>query len=340
MTVQPSGASGAATPSICTPAVVGVFERRGAGVALAVHEPDERLVLRGCRRARRAAFSFGLPWAISWPFGCDDQRVALLADSDAIDHPPHFFEADLADERAGTLSDLGQSDAHDRRGQQITVDIDWRNGDVRSERCAGLRELKLRLADATGGELSAGGVVERDLSEFGKVEDRILEDAILLPTVEIGVLRGAGDRLKNVDVGLDVQTDLLGDAPGDVLVAGDDGSSGGFAKREDRNSAVDQKRQNTGRGEEQCESRGDPFQFAASLASFQSLMVMRMSPPGALTTLKRRLTARAVSPHARNIAGGSSKHRLLKPTKCLLVCVLVSGASRCPQGRHQPNYWR
>ena len=35
-------------------------------------------------------------------------------------------------------------------------------------------------------------------------------------------------------------------------------------------------------------------------------MVMRISPPGALTTSKRRLTARAVSPQARKIAGGSS----------------------------------
>ena len=41
--------------------------------------------------------------------------------------------------------------------------------------------------------MTAGGVVQRDLAELRKIEDRILEDSILLPTVEIRVLQRAGD---------------------------------------------------------------------------------------------------------------------------------------------------
>ena len=108
MTVQSSSASGAATPSICTPAVAGVLERGRCAVALAVHEVDQ-----GCAgevvAAGDARLLVGIAVRDQLAVGGDDERVALLADPNPIDHPPHFFEADLADERSRALSDAASA---------------------------------------------------------------------------------------------------------------------------------------------------------------------------------------------------------------------------------------
>ena len=71
--------------------VVGVFERGRAGVALPVHEAHERLGGQ-IVAARDARLLVGVAVRDQLAVGCHDQRVALVADANLVDHPPHFFE--------------------------------------------------------------------------------------------------------------------------------------------------------------------------------------------------------------------------------------------------------
>ena len=57
----------------------------------------------------------------------DDQREAVLADPDAVHHPPHLFEAELADQPACRLVEPRQVDGEDRCRQLIVVDADRRH---------------------------------------------------------------------------------------------------------------------------------------------------------------------------------------------------------------------
>ena len=150
-----------------------------------------------------------------------------------------------------------------------------------------MRELNLRLPDAARGDLSAGRVVQRDLAELGEIEHGVLENPVLLPLREVRVVEVAGDRLKNVDVRLNVQADLFGDPPRDVFVAGDDRSPRRIAKREDRDRAVHEQRKNSRGGQQEHEARRDPPQFVdprRAPARRQSAIVGRMSLPGGATT--------------------------------------------------------
>ena len=78
-------------------AFVRVFQRRGARVASAVDEPDERLFLE-IVAARDARLVVGVAVGDQLAVRRDDERISLIADTDAVDHPPHFLEADFADE--------------------------------------------------------------------------------------------------------------------------------------------------------------------------------------------------------------------------------------------------
>ena len=80
-------------------ALVGVLQRGEACVALTTHEAYERLVLEvvaACDTRFLVRVAVGDEPAV----GRDDQRVALLSHADPIDHPPHFLEADPANERS------------------------------------------------------------------------------------------------------------------------------------------------------------------------------------------------------------------------------------------------
>ena len=121
------------------------------------------------------------------PVRRDDKRKSLVAHSNPIDHPPHFFEADFADQRSRGLADLSQLDPDDRSRQEVVINADWRQRDIRSEICAGMRKLNLRLANATRCDLHARSVVQRNLAKLGEVQNGILQNAVLLPLSQIGV---------------------------------------------------------------------------------------------------------------------------------------------------------
>ena len=179
-----------------------------------------------------------------------------------------------------------------------------------AEARARLRKLNLRLPDTTRGELSTGGVVQGDLSELRKIEHRVLQNAVLLPLSKVGIGEISRNRLKNVDVCLNVESDLFSHATRDVFVACYDRSSSCVAKRVDRDRAVHHKRQDAGSRQEDHETGRNPSQLldlAGCGASRQSGMDGRMSVFGGATTWNRLLTARVICPSARKMAGGSSK---------------------------------
>ena len=152
---------------------------------------DERLLVRIAvrDRARRS--------------GATHQREAVLADADPIDHPPHLFEAELADQPARRLVEPRQMDgerpssaAGPRRrgcGDIATPSIDERGRASGSS----TRGLPTRLVAIDVARL----VEQRDLAEFAELQDVVLEDAILLPRLEAGVLEVGGERLQELGVG-------------------------------------------------------------------------------------------------------------------------------------------
>ena len=134
--------------------------------------------------------------------GRDDQREAVLADADAVDHPPHFFEAELADQPAGRLVEPRQVDGEDAGRQQVVVDADRRHRDAvdrpaRASFGIATRGVPTRLEAMT----SRRFVEQRDLAELAELQDVVLEDAILLPRLEPGVLQVGGERLQDLGVG-------------------------------------------------------------------------------------------------------------------------------------------
>ena len=88
--------------------------------------------------------------------GRDDHREAVLADADAVDHPPHLLEAELADEPAGRLVEARQVDGEDVVGSRSSStrigDID----DALEPGAVALRDLDARLADTARGDGRAG----------------------------------------------------------------------------------------------------------------------------------------------------------------------------------------
>ena len=108
--------------------VVDVFERDRRAVLLAARDAaraaDAPFMLRACATS---AFLSGSPWATSSPSGATTRAIAVLADADAVDHPPHFLEAELADEPAGRLVQTLQAEREHAGRQQVVVDADRRH---------------------------------------------------------------------------------------------------------------------------------------------------------------------------------------------------------------------
>ena len=100
MTVQPSVRR-------CAPPPPAAFARSSVGVnsiqaGVCPPRADQRMVA-SCARLRDERFLVRVAVGDERAVGRDDQREAALADADAVDHPPHLFEAEFADQPAGRL---------------------------------------------------------------------------------------------------------------------------------------------------------------------------------------------------------------------------------------------
>ena len=189
--------------------------------------------------------------------GGDDHREAVVADPDLVDHPPHFFEAELAGKPARRLVQAGEPDGEHGRRQQIFVDADGRHRDAVDRQRGVFGNRNARLADAARRDHRAVLVEQRDLAELAELQHVVLEDLILLAGVEAGVLEIGGKRLQQLGVGDDVAADFFGGADRDVLVAVDDRFARAAPEREDRDGAVCDERHDGGYAEEQREAGGD-----------------------------------------------------------------------------------
>ena len=72
--------------------------------------------------------------------GRDDHREPVIADADLVDHPPHFFQAELAGEPAGRLVQVREPDREHRGRQQVLVDANRRHRDAVDRQLRVLRE--------------------------------------------------------------------------------------------------------------------------------------------------------------------------------------------------------
>ena len=134
-------------------------------------------------------FASGVAVREQLAFAGDDERVALLADADAVDHPPHLLEVQTADEppvavrvslrRTATMAVGSRSSSTEKR------DISAPSMSTPSEPGTVTRGR----AEAARDRGPAVFVEQRQLLELGELEDEVLEDAILLPGLEAGLLQ-------------------------------------------------------------------------------------------------------------------------------------------------------
>ena len=146
--------------------LVGVFLRHRRVVGCGADAPRPADGRSCCAPARRApscrgrrARSARRPGATTSAKPCSPMRML-------IDHPPHFFEAELADQPAGRLVEARQVDGEDRRRQQILVDADRRHRRRRRSSAARpsgstTRGLPTRL-DAIVAPASSNSVISRN----------------------------------------------------------------------------------------------------------------------------------------------------------------------------------
>ena len=159
---------------------------------------DQRMV-RHVARLRDERLLVGIAVRDERAVGRDDQREAVLADADAVDHPPHFLEAELADQPAGGLVEARQVDGEDassaagrrRRGSATSTTPSSVDGAPARE--SATRGWPTRLV-ATGAPASSNSVISRNSRNC---EDVVLEDAVLLPRLQAGVLQVGGERLQD-----------------------------------------------------------------------------------------------------------------------------------------------
>ena len=162
--------------------------------------------------------------------GGDDRGVTLIPDADPIHHPPEFLEVDSADEPSLILP-VTEASGEDGCRQQIVVHGKARHQNAVDLGAVRARDRHGRFAQAAGDCRAPVLVNERQFPEFRKLEDVILEDSVLLPRRQSGLLQVRGDGFENLDAAGHVQIDLLADLPRDVQVALDDGFLSAIAER-------------------------------------------------------------------------------------------------------------
>src|SRR5205823_6674720 len=148
-------------------------------------------------------------------------------------------------------------DAERRRGEEIFVNAHRRHQHAVDRQLRVLWNRDARLAHAARRDDRAALVEERDLPEFAELEDVVLEDAVLLPRLEAGVLQIGGERLEQARVADDVAADFLRGARGDVLVSGGDRCARAALERPDRDDAVCDERDDCSKREQQREAMRD-----------------------------------------------------------------------------------
>ena len=240
--------------------------------------------------------------------GRNHHRVAVLADANPIHHPPHFLEAELPDQHAGRLIQVAEVNGKDAGRQQVVVDAQRRERDAVERDRRVRRNGDTRPADAARGQGGAGFVEEADLAEFAEPEDVVLEDAVLLPRLQAGVLQIGGERREDLRVLDEIAADFLGGAGGDVRVAGDDGFVGAAPQRQDGDDAERDERDDGGGSEEEREADGD----AANVNRHQGISV-----PGCLCVLDRfpepqraeNVAARLGGRHRKTSTDSAGAHR-------------------------------
>ena len=107
------------------------------------HLSDERLFVRVAVREQL-------------PVRCDDHREPVGADANLIDHPPHLFEPEFADQPAGGLTEACEMNGEIRRRQQVVVNPHGRHGDAVQHQRSALGNLHARWADAARGNEDPG----------------------------------------------------------------------------------------------------------------------------------------------------------------------------------------
>jgi hypothetical protein len=171
-----------------------------------------------------------------------DQCVALFADPDAVDHPPHRFEVQAADQPPAAVA-IHQTHRDDRGRQQVVVNREPRDQCPFDVDAFGPRNADRRSVKSARYGWPPCVIEQRQLPEFGELKNEVLEDAILLPALEAGLLQIGADGLENLHAAGNVQLDLFSHLAGNVEVADDNSLLGAAPQGDDRHRTIRQERQ-------------------------------------------------------------------------------------------------
>ena len=240
----------------------------------------------------------------AWPH---QQGDAEFADPDPVDHAPQFFEIDSSHQPATRAlrpadrkRDYGgwqEVIVYGEAGHQDTADVDTL--------VAGHRDR--RRTDTARCHGSPGFVEQGQFCELGKLESEVLEDAVLLPSLQAGMVEVRRDRLENLKAASDVQLDLFGGLGRHILIALDDRLARAAPKGHDGHGPVRKQRSHRRRRQKQRQARCDLRQFSVTFADARhSRSVNSTSRSVASGTTNLLFTARVRSFQAMNNAGGSS----------------------------------
>src|SRR5581483_2380208 len=137
-----------------------------------------------------------------------------------------------------------------------------------------------RRADTAGRDHRARLIEQRQLAEFAELKHVVLENPVLLPRLQSGVLQVGRERLQQFGVADHVAANYFGGAGGDVLVAGDDRLARAALQRQDRDDTVRPERDDRRERQQQREPDGDATdrQRHQPLVSARDMVVITRLP--------------------------------------------------------------
>ena len=153
----------------------------------------------------------------------DQERVALAADTNAIDRAPQLLERDLTHHPRRFPAAGHHPDGNRRARQAVLVELERRDVDAVGADVGGFGNRQRGVADAACGNDPPACAEERDLAKLREIENVVLEDPRLLPVLHVDAAKRESERLQDARVVVEVLGDALGDLLGDAQVPAADG---------------------------------------------------------------------------------------------------------------------
>src|SRR4030095_499828 len=150
-------------------------------------------------------------------FAGNYRGVPVVADANAINHSPQLFQVQPADQPSCAVNII-QTNWKIGGRKQVAVDGELRDKNIVNSRDGASRNHDRRLAESARNRRAPALVDQRELFKLGKFQDVVLENSILLPWRQSGLLQVGGHRLQDLDAAGHIQADLFADLTRNIEV--------------------------------------------------------------------------------------------------------------------------